>query len=612
MCGILGSINHHIDNRVLDTIKHRGPDDFGMQKILLNGHDVQLCHRRLSIIDLSPAGHQPMNTTCGQYAIIFNGEIYNHQDLKDKLPADITFRGHSDTETMLYYLKTFGIEGVKDFNGIFSFAFVDYAKQVVYLARDPFGVKPLYYHLGNNTMTFSSEMRPIKKQLANNGSINKEAMATLLRLRYNPSPETIYADIQKVKPGHYLAADLSGAQLHIAHTCFIHQLPATLKSSEAELKEAYGRKLVEAINRQLLADVEIGVLLSGGIDSAVVAALAKRHTQGKMKAFTIGFEGNHAEDEIEDAAETAELLQLDHHYKKITFTDFLNTIKECARIVEEPLATTSIIPMYFLSELASKHVKVVITGQGADEPLGGYTRYRSELIYKKIPMGLQQMLQPIAKLASFKSEKISRGINALGVKDEIARFLNAYEIFNEYEITCLIGVKDKISYQRIQYFYDVLGCKNKTNAAEKMMALDARMNLADDLLNYTDKISMHFSLECRVPMLDLELVSFIESLPPSMKLNLSSGKLIHKEFASALLPDKIINRKKKAFQSPTRTWFKTEVDTVKQILLANGTNFSRLFNQRYVAELIEKHQNGYNMEKQIFLLLSIYFVVDHV
>lgn len=611
MCGILGSVNICFDNSLLDSIKHRGPDDFGIEQYIFNHHEVLFGQRRLSIIDVSSAGHQPMKTSCDNYSIIFNGEIYNHQELREKLPQEIKFTGHSDTETILYYLKEYGIASIKDLNGIFSIAFLDRVHNKLFLARDPFGVKPLYYSEGENNFIFSSEIKPLKSIQAES-TINLDALATLLRIRFNPSPDTLFNRIQKIRPGHYIEIDLNAPQLLIKHISYLKPLTETIHKPKTNVVPLYGQKLEDAVKRQLLSDVEIGILLSGGIDSALVAAIAKKHYNKTLKAFTIGFEGNHAEDEIEDAAETASILGLEHHYKRINFSDFLDIIKKCVLIVEEPLATTSIIPMFFLSEIASNAVKVVLTGQGADEPLGGYNRYKLELIRNIVPSFLTRLPQKVLSSNLMKDEGMLRGIKSLGIKDEIERFLSVYEIFNLSEIQKLISKTEKTSEQRISYFYEALDCKKRRTSLERMMALDTRLSLPDDLLNYTDKISMHFSMECRVPMLDLELVQFIESLPIKYKVNLNQGKIIHKQFAHQVLPDSIINRKKKAFQTPTAYWFKNEIETVKEILLKGNTEFSKVFNQQYVAEIIKSHQLGYNKEKQIFLLISIFYWLDQL
>lgn len=611
MCGILGSVNIVFDQTLLNEIKHRGPDDSGIEKFELNSHVVTLGQRRLSILDLSPAGHQPMISECGEYAIIFNGEIYNHQEIRNELIKKDSFKGHSDTESILYHLIEKGISGVNDLNGIFAFAFLDFKKNSLFLARDPFGVKPLYYHKNGNELIFSSEIRPIRSKLADK-ELDKDALSCLLRLRYNPSPQTLYKDLKKIHPGHYVEISLNSSDISFDESYYVKKNPLDkihpIGSNEVD---TYGHYFEKAVNRQLLSDVPVGILLSGGVDSAMVAAIAQKHSSVPLKAFTIGFEGDHYEDEIQDAAKTVEFLGLEHHVKKINFNDFLSRFKECCQIVEEPLATTSIIPMYYLAELASQHVKVVLTGQGADEPLGGYPKYKSELLLHNIPRVIQKLGKNLLSNFHFKNEKVERGISALGVSNELERFLITFEVFSKTEIKELINHQDTSSIERISYFYETLKCIDKPHPVERMMAIDTRMNLADDLLNYTDKITMNFALECRVPILDLELVNYIESLPYQLKLNLKKGKIIHKKYAEKLLPDEIINRKKKGFGSPTTYWFKSESESIKSILLNDNTTFAKVFNQKKVANIISQHENGFPKEKQIFLLLGIYYFLEN-
>lgn len=609
MCGILGSVNFNIGSDTLDLIAHRGPDDFGIETFRVNDHEVALAQTRLSIIDLSEAGHQPMISSCGKYALIFNGEIYNHLELRFKLPGSISYNGHSDTETILHYLIHFGKDALKELNGIFAIAFLDLQKNSLILARDPFGVKPLYYSQQPDRLIFSSEIRPIKKTVGDL-QLDKSALAELLRLRYNPSPDTLFQQIKKLKPGHLLEVQLNTGNLVGVIENFGIQVVEKIQADKNELVKKYGEALDRAVQRQLLADVEVGILLSGGIDSALVAALAQKHYNGKLKAFTIGFEGDYQEDEIEDAAYTASILGLDHYYQKITFSDFLSILRECTRIVEEPLGTTSVIPMYFLSRLASEQVKVVLTGQGADEPLGGYARYKLELLKNSIPSVLHPLVNPLAKLLNTRNEQLIRAGNALKIKDELKRFLTTYELFSNNEIQNLIGIEDHLSIQRIEYMRNLISPDNKINSVEKILSIDTRMNLSDDLLNYTDKITMNFALECRVPMLDLDLVRLIESLPTEMKLTRNQGKIIHRKFAETILPKEIIDRPKKGFQSPTRTWFRHETDILKQLLLNENTLFQKVFNKDAVLKILDEHVAGYNKEKQIFLLLSIYYWLE--
>lgn len=604
MCGIIGSINKPYNLDALKLIAHRGPDASEIESFKVAQHDIRLGLVRLAIVELSDAGKQPMISSCGKFAITFNGEIYNHLDLREKL-KEVEFKGHSDTETILYYLRKFGIESVNDFNGIFGFSFLDIENEKMYLARDHFGVKPVYYFKNQRSFIFSSEIRPVKN-LMENPAPDFENLPTLLRLRYLPSPLTLHQNIQKLKPGHYIEVDLSAEELEFKEKYFVKDDTPSRKITEQNALEGYKTHIENAIKRQLMADVEIGIMLSGGIDSAVVAAIAQQNSEKKLKAFTIGFEGLHKEDEVDAAAETAEILGLEHFSTKINFDNFLSIFEETTRIIEEPLATTSVIPMYYLSQLASKYVKVVLTGQGADEPLGGYQRYQGEVISEKIPRQLFQTSNKIIPNIGIKNERILRSVNALGEKDDVQRFLNVYSIFTQNDIKKLLNVKEEKAFGLISYFYNILNCKRKKTSVERMMAIDVRMNLADDLLLYTDKITMNFSLECRVPMLDTQLVGYIEALPAKERLAIRKTKIIHKEYAKKILPERIIKRKKFAFQSPTKMWFKNYNDQILEMLL-KPSPFTEIFNREAIKNVLDEHLKGYNREKQIFLLLSIYY-----
>lgn len=599
MCGILGSINFDFDDSVLDTIKHRGPD-FG--KITKYNKKDLVCfgHRRLSIVDLSESGNQPMETKDEQYSIIFNGEIYNHLELRKDL-KEVAFNGHSDTETILNYIAKKGINCVSDFNGIFAIGLLDNINNKLYLVRDAFGVKPLYYYISNNQLIFSSEIRPIKKMIST--KLQVENLAELLKLRYNPAPETLYDNIKKLRPGHILEFDLNNYKCSI--TSFIKTISINRNATLHNSIDKYGQLFENAIKRQLMSDVEIGTLLSGGVDSALVTYFAAKNLDYKIKSYTVGFEEENPVNELIYARESAAILNTDHHEILLTQDDFVNGLKKISQIVEEPLGTTSIIPMYYLNQEVSKSLKVVLTGQGADEPLGGYDRYKGEIFRKYIPSVLFDVTKPFSHL--IKNEKISRSLNSLGEKENIKRFENIYSLFSDEEILKLIHSKDVNSYSKIKYFYDLLDCKSK-ESVEAMMSIDTRMNLADDLLIYTDKVSMNFGLETRVPLLDNELVSFIETLPYSLKIRKGVGKFIHKEFAKVVLPEKIVNRKKLGFQSPTNKWFKEDLGSYYINELSKGeSNFFRVFDKKEVLKLFKIHQSGVNKEKQIFLLLSIYY-----
>jgi asparagine synthase (glutamine-hydrolysing) len=604
MCGILGTLNLPFGEEALNLISHRGPDDSGIIDMAVGEHHITLGHRRLSILDVSAAGHQPMQTPCGRYSLIYNGEIYNHLDLRREIKT-VEFRGHSDTETILHCISQHGIDGIQKFNGIFAFGFVDAEEGKLFLARDPFGVKPLYYCQRGRTFVFSSEIGPIKNLIES--PLDPESLAEVLRLRYLPSPDTLFQDIKKVRPGHVIEVDLYDVDLRCKEYPYFHIPQATIDIAFQEAVNRYGIFFEEAVHKQLMSDVDVGILLSGGIDSSLVASYAQKQTSYRMKAFTVGFTEHDYADEISDARETASILGLDHYYCRMGFEDFLAVMRKCIHIIEEPLATTSIIPMYYLSKLASQYVKVVLSGQGADECLGGYVKYQSEIRRAFIPSALARVMGSFAHSFGLQNELVLRGLHSLAEKDDVTRFLNTYTVFDDDKIHRLIGIiPDNRASERLHYWYDVMGCGGREKTVERMMALELRTILPDDYLLYTDKITMHHSVECRVPMLDLNLVDFVESLPCDYRVKLLHSKIIHKRFARRSLPKSIINRRKKGFLSPTNVWFK-RTDDLRDVLLDSSSKFASFFDLREVDNVLDEHRNGLNRERHIFLLLNLYY-----
>ena len=548
-----------------------------------------------------------MWTPSRRHVLVYNGEVYNHADLRAAL-GTCDYRGHSDTETILHYLATHGIASARQFNGIFAFCLVDREARKMYLARDAFGVKPLYYRANDRTLAFSSELRGIRQFF--DDPLDAGSLAELLRLRYLPSPDTLFANIRKLRPGHIAEIDLSGHALRISEYPFVQrEAEQTPIRNRTEATRRYGELVNRAVKRQLLSDVEVGVLLSGGIDSAVIATLAQRAVPYKLKAFTVGFSEQSSADEIQEAAETARIAGLEHHFVRMSFRNFLDLLPAINTTIEEPLATTSIVPMFYLSKLASNHVKVVLSGQGNDETLGGYRRYQIELLRRFVPKLAIPTLRAMTRIPAFRRDAIVRGLHSVGERDDVRRFEAVYSVFPQEQIRRLIGHEDHRAGERIRYFFDLLNCARENRCVQRMMNLDARMNLADDLLLYTDKITMHHSLECRVPLLDLELVRFVESLPPGYRVGLGQGKRIHKWYASTILPMAVLKRKRKGFLSPTREWFATS-GAVRDILLNRSSRFSSYFDLREVESVLKDHETGNDRERHIFLLLSLHYWME--
>lgn len=600
MCGILGGINCRITDELLDTIKHRGPDRQDIYNDICDGQEVSLAHTRLSIVDLSDAGNQPMISPDGNYVLIFNGEIYNHMELREELTFR-SWKGHSDTETLLHFLIERGVAELHRLNGIFAFAFYDRLKKQIILARDLFGVKPLYLANHEGKLLFSSEIRPICKLIP--ATIDLVALETLLSLRYVPSPYTIYKGIYKLRPGHYVTIDLRETDKMPTPMPYLRAVNACQDIDFTSAVDQYGERLETAIRRQLMGDVDMGILLSGGVDSALVAGIAAKYSETALQAFTVGFDQQYEVNEISMAAETAALFGIKHHVVKMDVGDFFKTFSECSRIVEEPLATTSFIPMYYLSGLASQYVKVVLTGQGADEPLGGYGRYQGELLHDKYPGFLFDILSKLTRVFGIKKEAILRGVRSLGIKDDVKRFASIYNLFTPHEIEVLTGRPYQATdTELIKYYYDIVTA-DWQRSVDKMMSVDMRMDLADDLLLYTDKITMNFSLECRVPMLDVNLIAFLETLPTSFKVSRGKTKIIHKAYANRVLPASVVNRPKFGFQSPTDIWFREKSGFIENEFKTG--QISDLLDGSSMLEIVQQHKMGYNREKQIFLLLSI-------
>jgi asparagine synthase (glutamine-hydrolysing) len=611
MCGILGSINKIVDRELLQLIKHRGPDGQDIWHETYNCNNLYLAHTRLSILDLSEAGNQPMVSQCGNYVLIFNGEIYNHLELRAGLSFK-NLKGHSDTETLLYYLIENGVNGIKNLNGIFAFAFWNRITGEMMLVRDKFGVKPLYYYQDDKHFVFSSEIRPIRKFVP--GHLDKKALSILLSLRYVPSPYTLFQDIFKLRPGHYMIINIENNRLKsqiFNYDNTHHVTYSKLSFSEAIVE--YGKKLNNAVERQIMSDVDLGVLLSGGVDSALVANAISKVSNKKIQAFTVGFDSKYTVNELDLAARTAKLFGMEHNTVKISPDSFFDIFEECSRIVEEPLATTSFIPMYYLSKLASEKVKVVLTGQGADEPLGGYGRYQGEILHEKIPLSARRLISILIKLSRTKKESLLRGANSLPIDDDITRFLYTYSLFSPDEIVKMQGGNNiMLAQDLILYYYNSLNCSEYKTSTERMMAIDQRMDLVDDLLLYTDKITMNFSMECRVPFLDHALVEFIDSLPLKYKVVRGNGKIIHKAYAESVLPVDIINRPKFGFQSPTDIWFRELFDEIESILVGSSSKLIDYFDKNEIKKILNKHKSGYNKEKQIFLLLSLNYWLENI
>jgi asparagine synthase (glutamine-hydrolysing) len=606
MCGIFGSIGClYSITKVLALEKHRGPDGQGYNIIPYRDKQTIIGHTRLSILDTSSAGNQPMQSKDKRWWITFNGEIYNHLTLREKISC--VFNGHSDTETLIELISHQGIEKtLPQLNGMFAFAALDVQEGKLYLVRDPFGIKPLYYTQKGTKFAFASEMRAIQAMEIGERSVDEVGLQSFLTLRYIPSPTTIWQGIKRLSPGHFLCLCLKKQEKSL--NCYVAPSREQFDGDFQDAVMYYQKQLYEAVKRQLLSDVSVGMLLSGGIDSALIAAMAQ-DAGYTLPCYSVGFGANHTECELNNARETARILDLPFEPVTVTPELLRDALPEIVKSVEEPLGTTSIMPMWYLVRQAQKDVSVVLTGQGADEPWGGYRKYQVEIIRKRFPY--PAFWRTVGSCGQFVSkylpEDVERGLRTLAVEDPVQSILEACSLFSTQQRRLLTNVEDinNVS-QSMGFWYKWLGQSNCT-PVERMMSLDMRMNLADDLLLYGDKISMSTSLESRVPMLDIELVNFIESLPPAWKIQLGKGKIIHKLMAKQYLPSSIIQRPKIGFKVPFGEWSRGVWKSfIEDILFAENAPHWAVLNRKYVFILWTEHLNqAPDRTRQIFSLFIL-------
>lgn len=598
MCGICGILNLHpeapVDRALLERMNrlliHRGPDDEGYY---LAG-PLGLAQRRLAIIDVE-GGHQPLSNEDGTVWITYNGEVYNYRELA----ADLARRGHrfrtrSDTEAIVHAYEEYGLDALPRLNGMFAFALWDGRRQRLLLARDPFGIKPLYLWHDQAHLAFASEIKAFLADPAFPRRVDPVALDAYLTFLFVPSPATIFAGVQKVAPGHCLVVEAGRVQ----SLAFARRPPTPQPvASEAEAVATLQEEIEAAVRRQMVSDVPVGALLSGGVDSGTVVAIMRRYTGQPVRTFTVGFAGGFARNELATARRSAEILGTDHHEIIIGVRECLEAFPATVWHLDEPVATTSALAMYWVSKLAARSVKVVLTGQGADEPWASYRRYRGEVLgawYRRIPAPLRQ--QVIARLVARlpRADGAKRATYALGTEDPAERFTQVYTVFTPpmkaalYRDGLLPPGQEVDPCQAVRYWQEPVA---HLPGLAQQLYVDARFSLADNLLLYGDKMAMAASLEARVPMLDLELMAFVEGLPAGLRLKGWRGhKYLYRKAIARWLPPEILRRPKLGFDTPMDEWFQGEITGyVRERIAGTGTACARYFEPRYIESLIRQH-----------------------
>jgi asparagine synthase (glutamine-hydrolysing) len=624
MCGIAGfwqtkrqaEIPAEILLRMGHALKHRGPDDSGV--FYDDSTGVGLVHRRLSIIDLSPAGHQPMASHSGRFLIIFNGEVYNYEEVRKELGPGHTWRGHSDTEVMLEAFERWGVEAaVRRFVGMFAFALWDRKERKLYLVRDRLGIKPLYYGWVEGQFVFASELKAIRQYPGFQAQIDRDVLALYMRHNYVPAPHSIYQGISKLNAGCILM--LGGpqeqpvvSQYWSATEIAKQGLRSPVQGSETEIVEQLERTLAEAVKLRMISDVPLGAFLSGGIDSSTVVALMQSQSARPVKTFTIGFHED-AYNEADHAKSVASHLGTDHTELYVTPQEALNVVPLLPAMYDEPFADVSQVPTYLVSKLARQSVTVSLSGDGGDELFGGYARY---FLMKRVWNSMRPFPKPLR-------HAMSRMIAAVPPEtiDKIYKLASPLVPRNKRSFPAgdkahkLAGVLGADSQERI-YMHalthwdnpsDVVNgaCEPETvrrfmheaqwlpSMEDIMMLTDTVHYLPDDILTKVDRTSMAVSLEARVPLLDHVLMEYVATIPSDLKLRGETGKYLLKRVMADSLPSEILGRRKMGFGVPLGTWLRRDLRGMAwDTLLGPAARQRGIFRSTEVERLLRVHESG--------------------
>src|SRR5438876_2981061 len=614
MCGICGQFNFIRNEpvepdtirRMTQTMVHRGPDDEGY---FISGA-VGLGFRRLSIIDLA-GGHQPMSDAEETVWVILNGEIYNFKELR----ADLENRGHrfrtnSDTEVIVHGYKEWGAEVLNHLNGMFGLAIWDAKKKRLVVARDAMGIKLIYYKIDDGRLTFGSEIRPIVAAGGSKPGVDPVALNLFLRFRYTPSPLTIFQGIRKLAPGTMLVVEDGKwrEERWYNYTPVPFSKPKREEEARTELLELYRA----AVRRHLLSDVPVGILLSGGLDSGLLLALMNEEG-GPWPAYTIGYGESFKDDELADAKEAAALLgarQIPVHLDRAEFERSLPKIVEC---LEEPIAASSIVPMYFVSQRARQDVKVALIGQGPDELFGGYKRHlgvRYGNWWRTLPSGLRSMIG-FAVNGLPRNEMLKRGTRSLGVENRLTRYQHVFSLAPAETIDGLFkdGVLPaKPRHELVEYWRGLVPQMEHTDELAGFQLLEIRSSLPDELLMYADKLSMAHSLEVRVPYLDRTVVEYVQRLNANFKIRRSTRKWLHRQVCQSYLPPRILKRKKRGFAANVVDgWFRSSVQgRLSEILMDESSFMFDLLKPEPVRKLLSDHRSGrQDNHKLLFSLVML-------
>lgn len=613
MCGIAGYVSHKLNidfspvlQRMADVIRHRGPDDAGyFEKVVNGGYRIGLAHRRLSIIDLA-AGHQPIANEDGSIQIVFNGEIYNFQDLRKELEAvGHCFSTHSDTEVIVHAYEQWGDDCVMRLRGMFAFALWDGRKQRLLLARDRFGKKPLYLCEHAGDLLFGSEIKSLLSWPGLKPDVDLAAIWDYMAYRYVPGPATLFSGVRKLMPGS-LAVWEKGL---LTQRCYYRAPDGNLRVTKALPEDPVGafmEKLEEAVRIRMVSDVPFGAFLSGGLDSSALVALMSRHSNQPVKTFSVGFDDSNYS-ELPYAEVIARQFGTDHHELQVDSAQIMTHLPALIRFRDAPVAEPSDIPIYLLACEAAKRVKMVLTGEGSDEFLGGYPKHIFERYvssYQILPAFIRHnIIQPLVHALPYRFRRAKTAIVNLGLdhfEERMPRWLGALS-WAERQALVALRVSDK----RLPSTQFDIATDN--TPLRRILYFDQTSWLPDNLLERGDRMTMAASIEARMPFMDHELAEFVSALPDEFRVRGRTTKWLLREGMKRILPAEILERPKVGFRVPVNEWFRTSMREYLYDHLAGPDSKSRDYYQRSaLLRTLDDHIQGkQNHEKLLWAMLSL-------
>jgi asparagine synthase (glutamine-hydrolysing) len=591
MCGFAGFVttnnydNVDIIKKMLAKIHHRGPNDDGF--FLDEGNGLVLGHKRLSIQDLSPLGHQPMLSNDERYIIVFNGEIYNFKTLKSQLDYD--FKGNSDTEVFLAMVVLWGLErALKESVGMFAFALWDKHKKTLTLARDRMGEKPLYYGVQNGDLLFASELSALKQHPSFENKIDRNALASFMRYSYVPTPYSIYEGIKKLAAGHYWQYKEGQGKLVQYWSVQQSYNNAEAISDEKIAKEKLSFLLNQSVAQQMISDVPTGAFLSGGIDSSLISAVMQQQSNSAIDTFTIGFENKNYNEAIHAKA-VAKHLKTNHHELILTPQNCLDIVPKLANIYSEPFADSSQIPTFLVSQLAKENVTVALSGDGGDELFCGYNRYfQTEKVWRIVKFLPKKLIQKMLNLPTAAQwNLLSSVIGQKNLGDKIYKLTTMLEVNSFDDLYCNLTSQwqqpNNIVKGADEYFF-----KTPIKSVSEMMLADQQHYLMDDILTKVDRAGMAVSLETRVPLLDYRLVEFSYQIPLNLHHKNNQSKYLLRQMLYNFVPKELIERPKMGFGVPIEHWLRDELKDWAENLLQKE-KLEQYFHSKPILEKWQEH-----------------------